>query len=253
MRKNMTGNEKIAVIGLGYVGLPLAVEFGKHFETVGFDINKPRIEELENGKDSTLEVEPELLVQADKLTYTSDVEGIKNCNIFIVTVPTPIDDYNSPDLRPLQAASKAVGSILKKDDIVIYESTVFPGATEEVCIPVLEQESGLKFNIDFDLLLQGVIINIKNQDLLFSEQSACLKCNISYEEPSPRLFSFNSSHGACPACRGLGEIGDTEEERQLCSQCQGSRSASLAPRAGDRCGNRKRLVRSRVSLGVRIA
>ena len=145
----MTGNEKIAIIGLGYVGLPLAVEFGKTFETVGYDINQPRIDELSEGKDSTLEVEPELLVQASKLSFTSDVNDIAQCNVYIVTVPTPIDDYNSPDLRPLIAASKTVGSILKKGDVVIYESTVFPGATEEECIPVLEQMSGLKFNTDF--------------------------------------------------------------------------------------------------------
>lgn len=145
----MTGNEKIAVIGLGYVGLPLAVEFGKMFDTVGFDINQPRIGELKKGKDSTLEVEPELLAQANKLSFTSDIQDAAECTIFIITVPTPIDDYNTPDLNPLRAASKTVGSILKKDDVVIYESTVFPGATEEVCIPVLEQESGLKFNTDF--------------------------------------------------------------------------------------------------------
>lgn len=145
----MSGNEKIALIGLGYVGLPLAVEFGKMYDTVGFDINQPRVAELQMGKDSTLEVEPELLALADKLSFTSNIRDISDCNIFIVTVPTPIDDYNSPDLTPLQAASKAVGGILKKNDVVIYESTVFPGATEEVCIPVLEQESGLKFNTDF--------------------------------------------------------------------------------------------------------
>ncbi len=145
----MANDNKIAIVGLGYVGLPLAIEFGKLFDTVGFDINQPRVAELQFGKDSTLEVEPELLAEARKLSFTNDVSGIADCNVFIVTVPTPIDNYNSPDLRTLQAASKTIGSILKKDDVVIYESTVFPGATEEICIPVLEQESGLTFNTDF--------------------------------------------------------------------------------------------------------
>ncbi len=140
---------KLAVVGLGYVGLPLAVEFGKKIPVVGFDIIKERIEELKSGKDATLEVEPELLKQADKLTYTADLESIKDCNTFIVTVPTPIDAHKRPDLTPLVKASETLGKVLKKDDIVIYESTVYPGATEETCIPVLEKISGLKYNVDF--------------------------------------------------------------------------------------------------------
>ncbi|AZZ93008.1 Vi polysaccharide biosynthesis UDP-N-acetylglucosamine C-6 dehydrogenase TviB [Hahella sp. KA22] len=142
-------NAKIAVVGLGYVGLPLAVEFGKKFSTVGFDINAARIEELKSGKDSTLEVEPELLAEANKLSYSSKLEDIQSCNVYIVTVPTPIDDFKTPDLRPLQSASRTIGKVLKKDDIVIYESTVYPGATEEVCVPILEEISGLTFNQDF--------------------------------------------------------------------------------------------------------
>ncbi|MCK5462075.1 MAG: nucleotide sugar dehydrogenase, partial [Bacteroidales bacterium] len=146
---NTIDNCKIGIIGLGYVGLPLAVEFGKIFPTIGFDINKPRITELQSGKDSTLEVEPELLKQADKLSFTDAIEDIRDCNIYIVTVPTPIDQHKRPDLSPLESASKILGEILNKNDIVIYESTVYPGATEEVCAPILEKKSGLVFNKDF--------------------------------------------------------------------------------------------------------
>lgn len=142
-------NAKIAIIGLGYVGLPLAVEFGKHRDVLGFDINQARIAELQAGKDSTLEVEPENLAAAKQLSYSCNIEDLKSCTIFIVTVPTPVDQVNRPDLTPLQKASHTVGSALKKGDIVIYESTVYPGATEEVCVPVLEKVSGLKFNVDF--------------------------------------------------------------------------------------------------------
>ncbi|WP_296243961.1 nucleotide sugar dehydrogenase, partial [Psychrobacter sp. UBA6766] len=142
-------NIKIAVIGLGYVGLPLAVEFGKHLPVVGFDINAERISALAAGTDHTLEVSDEELTQALHLSYSSDIQALKDCNFFIVTVPTPIDDYKQPDLTPLIKASEAIGSLLKQDDIVVYESTVYPGATEEVCIPVLEKVSGLTFNQDF--------------------------------------------------------------------------------------------------------
>jgi len=142
-------NIKIAVIGLGYVGLPLAVEFGKQHSVVGFDINASRITALNSGTDHTLEVSDEELTQATQLSYSSDIAALKDCNFFIVTVPTPIDDYKQPDLTPLIKASEAIGSLLKKDDIVVYESTVYPGATEEVCIPVLEKVSGLTFNQDF--------------------------------------------------------------------------------------------------------
>lgn len=142
-------NIKIAVIGLGYVGLPLAVEFGKHLPVVGFDINAERISALTAGTDHTLEVSNKELAQATHLTYSSDINELQDCNFFIVTVPTPIDDYKQPDLTPLIKASEAIGSLLKQDDIVVYESTVYPGATEEVCIPVLEKVSGLTFNQDF--------------------------------------------------------------------------------------------------------
>nr|WP_201555160.1 Vi polysaccharide biosynthesis UDP-N-acetylglucosamine C-6 dehydrogenase TviB [Psychrobacter sp. 72-O-c] len=144
-----TSNLKIAVIGLGYVGLPLAVEFGKQQSVIGFDINTNRINDLKSGTDHTLEVSNEELAEATQLSYSSDIATLKDCNFFIVTVPTPIDDYKQPDLTPLISASKAIGGLLKKDDIVVYESTVYPGATEEVCIPVLEQVSGLVFNQDF--------------------------------------------------------------------------------------------------------
>jgi UDP-N-acetyl-D-galactosamine dehydrogenase len=143
-------NEKrIAIIGLGYVGLPLAVEFGKKYPVFGFDIKQKRIEELKSGIDRTKEVEESKLKEARFLTFTSDKEKLRICNYFIVTVPTPIDKYKNPDLTPLLKASEIVGSILKEDDIVIYESTVYPGCTEEECVPVLEKFSGLKFNIDF--------------------------------------------------------------------------------------------------------
>jgi len=141
--------EKIGVIGLGYVGLPLAVEFGKKIDVVGFDINKERIDELVKGFDRTREVEAEELKASAKLQYSSDINSLKDVNYFIITVPTPVDEFKTPDLRPLQSASKTVGSVLKKGDIVIYESTVYPGCTEEVCVPVLEKISGLKFNVDF--------------------------------------------------------------------------------------------------------
>ena len=140
---------KIAVIGLGYVGLPLAAEFGKHRPVIGFDINAKRINELSSGVDHTLEVSEEELAEATQLSYSSDINALKDCNFFIVTVPTPIDDYKQPDLTPLIKASEAIGGVLKQGDIVVYESTVYPGATEEVCIPVLEKVSGLAFNQDF--------------------------------------------------------------------------------------------------------
>lgn len=144
-----TLNAKIGIIGLGYVGLPLAVEFGKKVTTIGFDINKSRIDELRNGHDSTLECSNLELLEATKLTYACSLDALKECNVFIVTVPTPIDKHKQPDLTPLIKASETLGKIIKKGDVIIYESTVYPGATEEDCIPVVEKVSGLKFNIDF--------------------------------------------------------------------------------------------------------
>ena len=146
MRKK---NKKIAIIGLGYVGLPLAVEFGKKRDVIGFDINELRINMLKNGFDSTLEITDNELKDSMNLCYTSNIDDIKDCKIFIVTVPTPIDENKKPDLVPLEKSSESIGSILKKDDIVIYESTVYPGATEEICVPILEKKSGLTFNKDF--------------------------------------------------------------------------------------------------------
>ncbi len=142
-------NKHIAIIGLGYVGLPLAVEFGKHRPIVGFDINPQRIAELQAGKDHTLECSPDQLKAASQLSYTDQLDGIRACQVFIVTVPTPVDTANRPDMTPLVKASQTVGQVLKWGDIVVYESTVYPGATEEVCVPVLEKTSGLKFNVDF--------------------------------------------------------------------------------------------------------
>jgi UDP-N-acetyl-D-galactosamine dehydrogenase len=139
----------IAIIGLGYVGLPLAVEFGKKQATIGFDINTSRIKELEQGNDKTLEIDAENLKSSTHLTFSSEISDLKQCQIFIVTVPTPVDSNNRPDLTPLYKASETVGKVLKKGDIVIYESTVYPGVTEEECVPVLEKISGLKFNTDF--------------------------------------------------------------------------------------------------------
>lgn len=140
---------KLAVVGLGYVGLPLAVEFGKKRPVLGFDINKRRIEELKQGHDHTLEVEEHDLSAAAHLRYSYEPESLAEANVFIVTVPTPIDEYKQPDLTPLIRASETIGRVLKRGDIVIYESTVYPGATEEVCVPVLESVSGLRFNEDF--------------------------------------------------------------------------------------------------------
>ena len=151
---------KISIIGLGYVGLPLAVEFAKKYQTVGFDINQARINELTNGHDHTLEVEDEHLksvidgthpefLDGAGIKFTSNIDDIKDCNIYIVTVPTPVDNHNRPDLTPLYKASETVGKVLSRGDIVVYESTVYPGVTEEECVPVLERVSGLKFNADF--------------------------------------------------------------------------------------------------------
>ena len=150
-------NTKIAIIGLGYVGLPLARLFATKYPVVGFDINQSRVNELMSGKDSTLEVEDELLQSSLKksnseqigLFCSTNLEDIKSCNYYIITVPTPVDKNNRPDLTPLYKSSETVGKVLKKGDIVVYESTVYPGVTEEECVPVLEKVSGLKFNEDF--------------------------------------------------------------------------------------------------------
>lgn len=139
----------IGIIGLGYVGLPLAVEFGKKYKTVGYDINEARVEELRGGSDSTLECSPEELTEAKQLTFSTSLDDLKELNCYIVTVPTPVDSSNRPDLAPLIKASEAVGKVIGKGDVVIYESTVYPGATEEDCIPVVEKVSGLRFNRDF--------------------------------------------------------------------------------------------------------
>lgn len=141
--------EKIGIIGLGYVGLPLAVEFGKILEVIGFDINEARIAELRDGFDRTLEVDKQGLTAASKLSFSSNIQDLRDANYFIITVPTPVDQYKKPDLTPLIKASETVGKSLKKGDVVIYESTVYPGCTEEDCVPVLEKFSGLKFNVDF--------------------------------------------------------------------------------------------------------
>jgi len=147
--QDILADARIAIVGLGYVGLPLAVEFGKKFPVVGFDINQDRIGELRAGHDSTLEVSDEELKQSTLLNFSYKVEDIASCNIYIVTVPTPIDAHKQPDLTPLVKASEMLGKVVSKDDIIIYESTVYPGATEEVCLPVVERVSGLVFNEDF--------------------------------------------------------------------------------------------------------
>ncbi len=148
-RKIADRSAKVALIGLGYVGLPLAVEFGKHFDTVGFDVKQSRLDALRRGEDPTLETSPAELASAVKLHYSSDPEDLRDRDVFIVTVPTPVDQYKRPDLNPLYKASETVGSVLHPGALVIYESTVYPGCTEEECVPVLERCSGLKFNRDF--------------------------------------------------------------------------------------------------------
>jgi UDP-N-acetyl-D-galactosamine dehydrogenase len=140
---------KIGVVGLGYVGLPLAVEFGKRFQTIGFDIKASRIAELKAGHDSTLEVDASDLKAAKFLTYSTNIKDLRTCKVFVATVPTPIDRYNRPDLKPIRSASELIGKVLKKGDVVIFESTVYPGCTEEVAVPILERVSRLKFNKDF--------------------------------------------------------------------------------------------------------
>lgn len=151
MEKQLLNGQEVslAVIGLGYVGLPLAAEFGKKRPVIGFDINAKRIKELQEGVDFTLEVSKEELAEASQLSFSCDLEDLRRANVFIVTVPTPIDNFKRPDLTPLIRASETIGKVLKQGDIVIYESTVYPGATEEDCVPVLERVSGLKFNQDF--------------------------------------------------------------------------------------------------------
>jgi UDP-N-acetyl-D-galactosamine dehydrogenase len=145
----MNNAPTIGVVGLGYVGLPLAVTLGRNYRTLGFDINAARVAELEAGKDSSLEVEEEELARVEQLSFTTRIEDLRHCNVYIVTVPTPITEAKTPDLTPLIGASKTLSSVLKTDDLVIYESTVYPGATEEVCVPLLEEGSGLRFNRDF--------------------------------------------------------------------------------------------------------
>lgn len=145
----MTKQSTIAVIGLGYVGLPLAVEFGKKYKTIGFDINQVRISELRNGVDGTLEVDREELLSSSQLTFSANIDDLKAANVYIVTVPTPVDNHKRPDLTPLIRASTMLGKVVSKGDVVVYESTVYPGATEEDCVPLIEKESGLKFNVDF--------------------------------------------------------------------------------------------------------
>ena len=142
-------NLRIGVVGLGYVGLPLAVEFGRRFATVGFDVKAARVDELRQGHDSTLETDAEELAAATKLEFTSKLSDLKACRVFVVTVPTPIDEFKRPDLTPLVKASESLGQVLKKGDVVVYESTVYPGCTEEVCVPILERVSGLRYNRDF--------------------------------------------------------------------------------------------------------
>ena len=149
MIKSDLKNKNIAIVGLGYVGLPLAVEFGKKYSVVGFDLHQERIEELRNGIDKTREVNPNEINEAQGLKFTTKLEDLKGPDIYIVTVPTPIDEFNAPDLNPLTMASKMIGQVMQKGAVVIYESTVYPGCTEEVCVPILEQESGLGFNSDF--------------------------------------------------------------------------------------------------------
>jgi UDP-N-acetyl-D-glucosamine/UDP-N-acetyl-D-galactosamine dehydrogenase len=140
---------RIGVVGLGYVGLPLAVEFGKHYETVGFDVKPERIAQLRRGRDLTLEVTGAELKAARRLTFTTDLKRLRTCQVFIVTVPTPIDDYKRPDLTALRRASETVGAVMRRGSVVVYESTVYPGCTEEICVPILEKVSGMKFNRDF--------------------------------------------------------------------------------------------------------
>jgi len=142
-------NIHIGILGLGYVGLPLAVEFGRKINTLGFDINQQRIEELRVGKDRTLETDSEELASAKQLNFSSNLDDLRDCNFYIVTVPTPIDEHKQPDLTPLIKASTALGKVISKDSIIVFESTVYPGATEEVCVPIIEKESGLTFNKDF--------------------------------------------------------------------------------------------------------
>ncbi len=149
LSKIQDGSIRVAVIGLGYVGLPLAVEFGKKFDTVGFDLKVSRLESLRKGEDVTLETCSDDLAAAKKLVYTDDLNDLKDRDVLIVTVPTPVDQYNRPDLTPLHGASTTVGRAMKRGAIVIYESTVYPGCTEEECVPILERESGMKFNADF--------------------------------------------------------------------------------------------------------
>jgi UDP-N-acetyl-D-glucosamine/UDP-N-acetyl-D-galactosamine dehydrogenase len=150
---------RVGIVGLGYVGLPLALEFRKHFDTVGFDIKPKRIRELKAGRDSTREASPQELRSASRLQFTTHLQDLKPCGVMVVTVPTPIDDFKRPELTPLIRASESIGKVLKKGALVVYESTVYPGCTEEICVPILERVSGLRFNRDFSVGYSPECIN----------------------------------------------------------------------------------------------
>lgn len=180
-------NVKIGIIGLGYVGLPLAVEFGKKFPTVGFDVNKARVAELSSGKDHTLECSPEELASSTALTFSTDVNDLNECNVFIVTVPTPVDNSNRPDLTPLIKASETIGKVIKNGDVVIYESTVYPGATEEDCIPVVERVSGLKYICSDDR--RQTTDNRQQADLCSPSSDLCKKSGGFFAGYSPERIN----------------------------------------------------------------
>jgi UDP-N-acetyl-D-galactosamine dehydrogenase len=199
--------KKIAVIGLGYVGLPLATAFGEKRRVVGFDINSKRIADLKEGVDFTREVSREELAAASELSFTDNLEGIRDCQIYIVTEPTPIDEFKTPDLTPLVKASEAVGQVLKQGDIVIYESTVYPGATEEVCVPVLEKVSGLSFNKDFFAGYSPERINPGDKE---HRVASLTKVTSGSPKPSKELRAYLKGNGVLFGLKGTlprGEAG----------------------------------------------
>lgn len=187
-------NLKIGIIGLGYVGLPLAVEFGKKYPTLGFDINQSRVNQLKDGKDSTLECTSDELSEAINLDFSSNLDDIQDCNFYIVTVPTPITDANTPDLTPLKKASEALGSIISHGDVVVFESTVYPGATEEVCLPIIEKISGLKFNTDFFAGYSPERINTGVALAKAMTSAVAKKVNVGQNTASPSLISNTIIH-----------------------------------------------------------
>ena len=214
-------NRRLGIVGLGYVGLPLAMEFGKHFPTIGFDVKARRIAELRAGRDDTLEVSEQELLLAKHLTFTTQLNDLRRCRVYIVAVPTPIDLYKRPDLSALNAATTSVGSILKRGDVVIYESTVYPGCTEEICVPLLERTSGLTFNREFFVGYSPERINPGDKE----HRLATARQVTSGSTPA----SAASTPGSYPGC--------ARASARACSSCSVRRRSDTGTAVRSSCAN----------------